>query len=1052
MTSPNPVQWTNDLRLIIDNVSDYIKVGKLIRKKEGSPWRTPCVCGLYWKMVKMKRLIAYAFVLAAAAVQAATVTYDFDTGLAGSSSGGVTGGVLGFTHGSNSDSSSSRNAERAWYSGDVSGDDAYFISARSSDNKGVVSTNLDMTAGRPSFVSFTLTPPSGANLDFSSATLDLDATLYRDNTSSFSLAYQVWAETGGVWTALAPLQTVAAEGTGTGSLFETDESTPLDPGATMTAGSIGATLSELSFDISSLGLLATNQGVKIAIALSGTRDASYNFGSAIDDIVVILGDVVDTNYAPVANADAYSVVRGSELNVSEPGVLMNDEDGNGDVLSALLISGVSSGALALNSDGSFGYTPAVGFTGTVSFTYAPVDAVSTGNTSTVSIQVLEPIAVERPNILVFFCDDMGIGDSRVYNTSASLPPAQPTIEAFAASGMVFNDAHTQASLCAPSRYCILTGNYPWRGRLEGGSWHMNKGAQVMPGQNTIAHVLNSAGYETAIFGKGHLGGYLTDTNGTVDTKQIVWKEADARDYVDGVDPSLVDGYYNPAKTDWSLPVSNGVCSALVGFDFGYMLYGGIQDPLYAYFENDFIVGDPNDLSVWANRDNNYETANGRHWTYRPGYGLPGWYTCDVGPTLTQRTMDFIDAHVATNQANGADEPFFIHYCAEAVHSKHTPPIDFLGTPVRGESGDSDHADMLLELEVAFSNILQRLEFHGLLDDTLVVFTSDNGGLGLSESGSKHNPNEGVRGYKAGIWEGGHRVPMFIKWGDRIPAGSYEHMVGIHDLYATIAQLTGKAQGAEQGLDAVSLLSILLGGNTAPVRDTMLHGTSNSQNDPVSFQARALREGSYKMIWNKDENAPIYLYDLATDPLETTNLLNDPGQVGRVARMTVRMNDYVALIDNSERHLDHRSEALPPLRDLNENGMDDDWETFYFGGTDEPNGGPFDDFDFDGIDNLSEFAFGSNPAVVSNPADVLPAGGTVGETFEYVYRRRQDAGARSLFYETEQADNLVSNVWKSAAMTEVGSGFIDAETETVTNHVSTTGTTNRFFRLKVGQGM
>jgi len=237
-----------------------------------------------------------------------------------------------------------------------------------------------------------------------------------------------------------------------------------------------------------------------------------------------------------------------------------------------------------------------------------------------------------------------------------------------------------------------------------------------------------------------------------------------------------------------------------------------------------------------------------------------------------------------------------------------------------------------------------------------------------------------------------------------------------------------------------------------VRDTMLHGTSNSQNDPVSFQARALREGSYKMIWNKDENAPIYLYDLATDPLETTNLLNDPGQVGRVARMTVRMNDYVALIDNSERHLDHRSEALPPLRDLNENGMDDDWETLHFGGTDEPNGGPFDDFDFDGIDNLSEFAFGSNPAVVSNPADVLPAGGTVGETFEYVYRRRQDAGAHSLFYETEQTDNLVSNAWKSAAMTEVGSGFIDAETETVTNHVSTTGTTNRFFRLKVGQGM
>jgi arylsulfatase A-like enzyme len=97
---------------------------------------------------------------------------------------------------------------------------------------------------------------------------------------------------------------------------------------------------------------------------------------------------------------------------------------------------------------------------------------------------------------------MGRGDSRIYNTSSNLPPAQPTIEAFAASGMVFTDAHTQASLCAPSRYSILTGNYPWRGRLEGGSWHMNKGSQFVPGQRTLGHVLNDAGYQTSIFARG----------------------------------------------------------------------------------------------------------------------------------------------------------------------------------------------------------------------------------------------------------------------------------------------------------------------------------------------------------------------------------------------------------------------------------------------------------------------------------------------------------------------------------------------------------------------
>jgi arylsulfatase A-like enzyme len=993
----------------------------------------------------IKAGVAAAAAWSVIGVQAATVTYDFNTGLAGSSTGGVSGGPAGFTHGLNSDASAARNAQRAWYSGDASGDDVYFISARSSDNKGTGSASLDMTAGNPSFISLTLTPPAGSQLDFSDGTLDMASALYRDNTGSFNMAYQVWADTGSGWVAAAGPQTLSfGGGVGADSIYETDESTLLTLGNEMTAGTIKVQAGSMSFDLSSLGALATNQSLTLALALSGDRDNQFNFGSSIDDIVVTLGDVIETNYAPVARADAYSLTRGDVLNVSAPGVLMNDTDPDGDPVSALLISDVAGGTLNLGADGSFDYVPPAGFTGTVSFSYAPEDGSSTGSTVTVAIQVLEPIAVGRPNILIFFADDMGIGDSRVYNQSANLPPAQPTIEAFAASGMVFNDAHTQASLCAPSRYCVLTGNYPWRGRLEGGSWHMNKGAQVMPGQNTLAHVLNSAGYETAIFGKGHLGGYLTATNGTVDTKQIVWNLQDARDYLAG-DLSKQDNYYDPSKTDWTLPVSNGVHSALVGFDYSYMLYGGIQDPLYAYFENDMIVGNPNELFVYDNP--HYMTPNGDHWTYRPGYGLADWYTCDVGPSLTQKTMDYIDAHAASNQVNGTDTPFFIHYCAQAVHSKHTPPIDFLGTPVAGATGYA-HSDMLFELEVAFSNILERLDRHGLLDDTLVIFTSDNGGLGLNESSGGHNPNEGLRGYKAGIWEGGHRVPLFIKWGDRIPAGSYGHMVGIHDLYATIAQLVGRAQGAEQGLDAVSLLSVLLAGNTAPVRDTMLHGSSDSQGDGGFSKGRAIREGTYKMIWDRDLNVPVYLYDLAVDPTESDDLLNDPGQAERVARMAAKADGYVALITDPDRHLDGRTEPLPPLRDLNGNGMDDDWEVHYFGSTNAANGGAQDDREPDGIVNLLEFAFGSDPTVVDDPADVLPDYDLSGGTFAYVYRRRQDAAARSLFYLNEQTPGLMTNLWSSAGIAEAGSGFLNADIETVTNHFPTAGTTNAFFRLRV----
>ncbi len=991
-----------------------------------------------------KWIIGYGLAFATV-LQAATVTYDFNLN---NFSAVVAGGSMSASGLSYEESTTialtSPRAQLLAERSDGTGGIVYFINQRSFSRTGDVSPmTIDETG-----MKFTIVPASGDALDFSAGELSLDVAVFSDGASVADYV-GLYAMVGTATSQVGSVQSVVNSG-GTGSLdmYEVGTTTTVTGWALDPAS---VTDQNISFDLSGLGVLATNQAVTFKITGQVNKNNTANFNSSFDNIIVNMGDgTAPTNTPPVGNDDAYSVVRGNMLETPEPGVLVNDEDANGEALTALLLSGVSSGSLNFNPNGSFGFTPAVGFTGTVSFTYAPLDGSSTGSVATATIQVYEPIAVERPNILIFFADDMGRGDSRIYNTSANLPPEQPTIEAFAASGMVFSDAHTQAALCAPSRYCILTGNYPWRGRLEGGSWHMNNGAQVMPGQQTLAHVLNSAGYDTSIFGKGHLGGYLNKSNNVPDTRQIVWKLADAQAYLGG-DLSQQDKYYDATLTDWSQPVSNGVSSALVGFDYSYMLYGGIQDPLYAYFENDYLVGDPSNLEVWDNP--HFYTANGDHWTYRPGVGLSGWYTCDVGPTLTQKTLDFIDAHVATNQVNGTDTPFFIHYCAESVHTHHTPPIDFLGTPVEGATPDA-FADMLYEMNVSFSNIIHKLEVEGLLDNTLVIFTSDNGGLGLNESDSGHNPNEGLRGYKASIWEGGHAVPMFIKWGDKIPAGQYDHMVGIHDLYATIAQLVGKPQGTQQGLDAVSLLSVLLRGNTAPVRENLLcRGNSINKGtqdvDPFAFKGRALREGSYKLIWDLDNDVPLYLYDLATDPAETNDLLNDPAQAARVARMTSKMVDYVDLIDNYSHPSEApRSEPLPSLRDLNENGMDDDWETDHFGSTNAVNGGASDDYDLDGINNLLEFAFGSNPTVVDDPATVFPNFGISGETFEYVYRRRQDAASRSLFYTPEQTPDLVSNLWSSAGLVEAGVAFIDADTQSVTNHFSMAGITNSFFHLKV----
>ncbi len=473
----------------------------------------------------------------------------------------------------------------------------------------------------------------------------------------------------------------------------------------------------------------------------------------------------------------------------------------------------------------------------------------------------------HPNILIFLMDDMGYGDFRGTNPESKLP--LPNLEKMAQQGMVFTDAHSPSAVCAPTRYSLLTGNYPWRGRNENGTWGFNHPSQILPGQETLGDLLKRAGYRNAFFGKMHLGGAVF--NKTTGDRMTGWK-IDFR------------------QVDLSRPLGKGLME--LGFDYSYALPNGIQGQPYAFFENDRLVSDPDKLILWKKgRYGNSEIK-------APGFGAADWDSSQAGPKLTEKALEFIDRHVAENKRKEERRPFYMHYCSESCHTPHSPPDELLGTPVKGVSGISAHLDMIHEADVTLGKIIERLQEVGELENTLIIFASDNGGLPWGESIQKgHDSSAMLRGGKASIWEGGHRVPFIAQWGDgtregsKVPPGTHSsQLIGLQDIYATLAELTGQPLRTDQGLDSQSFLRALKEPDCPPLRDH-LFVQANNEDVPGQRLMKMVRSGDWKLVTTR-EIKPVALFNLENDLSEKTNLLNHPEQQGRVKRMTAKLEQIM----------------------------------------------------------------------------------------------------------------------------------------------------------------
>jgi arylsulfatase A-like enzyme len=303
----------------------------------------------------------------------------------------------------------------------------------------------------------------------------------------------------------------------------------------------------------------------------------------------------------------------------------------------------------------------------------------------------------------------------------------------------------------------------------------------------------------------------------------------------------------------------------------------------------------------------------------PGPGLPDWDSRKVGQILLDKAIGFID------QDKG--KPFYIHLSTPGAHGPYTPPDTLHGTPVKGASKMTPHTDMVLEVDVIVGKIIEALEKRGLIENTLIVITSDNGGIPADRQ-SGHDAVGGLRGRKSLIWEGGHRVPLVFMWKGRIPAGAVRNqLTGAQDIVPTFVELAGGKHDREQMLDSVSLAPVLLGkrGDDRPVRRTLLIQSSpgrdaftekDAELPPLPAagprptpqereaarsrawnaiarkgaksgshgMAHALREGEWKLVLDIEHDKPVALYNLADDLSEQKNLVADAGQAERVQRM------------------------------------------------------------------------------------------------------------------------------------------------------------------------
>ncbi len=469
------------------------------------------------------------------------------------------------------------------------------------------------------------------------------------------------------------------------------------------------------------------------------------------------------------------------------------------------------------------------------------------------------VIAEKPNIVLILADDMGSGDVQALNPASKIPT--PNIDGLAAAGMTFTDAHSPSAVCTPTRYGLLTGRYCWRTRLKRGVLGGYSEPLLSPDRSTLATMLGRAGYRTAAVGKWHLGMKLP----------LRKKDADTRKWQG--DPGIDFG---GVITD--SPVHHG-------FDSYFGVSASLDMAPYVYVRNDRYTMEPT-IQQPAVKFPHFVRAGPR---------AADFVIDEVLDKLTDEAVGFI------RKSASGPQPFFLYMPLTGPHKPTQPHARF-----RGKTGLNEYGDFVMQVDWTVGQVLRSLDETGVSDNTLVIFTSDNGSyMYRYDSADKkdhvddaavqgyraenHKPNGDLRGTKADVWEAGHRVPTFARWpGHLTPRSKTESTICLTDIYATLAAIVEQPIGRDEAEDSVSLLPVIEGQRADRGVPVVHHSVAGMF---------AIRDGRWKLVAGngsggreaprgKPFQQPYQLFDLGADLAERNNVASQHPEI--VARLTEKL--------------------------------------------------------------------------------------------------------------------------------------------------------------------
>jgi len=472
--------------------------------------------------------------------------------------------------------------------------------------------------------------------------------------------------------------------------------------------------------------------------------------------------------------------------------------------------------------------------------------------SITAIMTVSCLATDKPNIIVILADDMSYDSVSALNQNIG-KLRTPHIDSIAKSGLIFDDAHSGSAVCTPTRYGLLTGRYCWRTKLKNSVLWSYGDTLIEDHIVTMPAFLKTAGYQTGMVGKWHLG--------------MTWRTADNKDA--NKDLKITDKMWGSGKEriqaceatiDFSKPIKGPTA---YGFDY----YFGVDVPNfppYCWIENDKLLRKPTLLKP----KNMFGSA---------GLMVENWKLEDILPKLAEKSAQFIQ------QASRKGSPYFLYVPLTSPHTPISPSANFLG-----KSGISKYADFVMETDWAVGEILKAVKESGKEENTLIIFTADNGTSKVCNF--KQLEDHGVnlrstfKGFKAQIYEGGHRVPFLVKWPKHIKkTNRIAQLISLNDLYASFTKLVGKKLNETQGVDSVNILPLLTGQtDTLKERPPMIHH---------DYAGRySVRHNKWKLILPSNNMSKPQLFDLHSDIKESKNIATANPEI--VKELTAVLKRYV----------------------------------------------------------------------------------------------------------------------------------------------------------------